>query len=263
MTDYSKSTNFTAKDSLPSGNPSKLIKGSEFDTEFTALQTAVNSKADEASPSFTGTITVGSGATISTNSVTVSDVELGYLDGVTSNLQTQITNEVNTRTSEDALKAPLDSPTFTGTPAAPTATTGTNTTQLATTAFVNSTAFNTALPSQTGNSGKYVTTNGTDASWAALSVTQDWIVKTTTYTAVNGDRIAADTTGGAFTITLPATPSTGHYVEFTDGAGTWATNALTIARNGSTIMGLSEDMTASTNNDSFGLVYNGSTWRFF
>lgn len=263
MSDYTKATNFTAKDSLPSGNPSKLVKGNEIDTELAAIQTAVNSKSDEASPSFTGTVTIGSGANISTNSVTVSDVELGYLDGVTSNIQTQITNEVNTRTSEDALKAPLASPTFTGTPAAPTAATGTNTTQLATTAFVNTTAFNTALPSQTGNNGKYVTTDGTNASWASLTVTQDWIVKTTTYTAVNGDRIAADTSGGAFTITLPATPTTGHYVEFTDGGGSFATNNLTITHGGSTIMALSENMTVSTNNAGFGLVYNGTTWRIF
>lgn len=263
MSDYSKTTNFTAKDSLPSGNAGKIVKGAEIDVEFTAIQTAVNSKADEVSPSLSGTIALAAGATISTNSVSVSDVELGYLDGATSNLQTQITTEVTNRTNADLLKADLASPALTGTPTAPTAATGTNTTQIATTAFTNATAFNTALPSQTGNSGKYVTTNGTDASWVALSVTQDWVAKTTTYTAVNGNRISADTTGGAFTITLPATPSTGHYVEFTDGAGTWATAALTIARNGSTIMGLSEDMTCSTNNDSFGLVYNGSTWRFF
>ena len=47
MSDYSKTTNFTAKDSLPSGNPSKLIKGSEFDTEFDALETAVATKANK------------------------------------------------------------------------------------------------------------------------------------------------------------------------------------------------------------------------
>jgi hypothetical protein len=103
-----------------------------------------------------------------------------------------------------------------------------------------------------------------DTLYAAVGSGSGWITKTTTYNpAVNGDRIAADTSGGAFTITLPSTPTTGHYVEFTDGAGTWATNALTIGRNGSTIMGLSEDMTCSTNNDSFGLVYNGATWRMF
>ena len=61
-----------------------------------------------------------------------------------------------------------NSPALTGTPTAPTAGAGTNTTQIATTEFVQSTAFSSALPSQTGNTGKYVTTNGTTASWVPL-----------------------------------------------------------------------------------------------
>lgn len=76
MTDYTKSTNFTSKDSLSTGNALKIIKGAEFDTEFNAISTAVASKAD------------------------------------------------------------LNSPALIGTPTAPTASSGTNTTQLATTAFV-------------------------------------------------------------------------------------------------------------------------------
>lgn len=62
--------------------------------------------------------------------------------------------------------APLASPAFTGTPTAPTAAAGTSTTQLATTAFVTATSFSSVLPGQTGNAGKYITTDGTNASWA-------------------------------------------------------------------------------------------------
>jgi|TARA_R100000093_G_C1937711_1_gene70966 hypothetical protein len=57
VSDYTIVTNFGAKDSLPSGNPSKVIKGSEFTTEYTAVQVAVNSKSNIASPTFTGTVT--------------------------------------------------------------------------------------------------------------------------------------------------------------------------------------------------------------
>ena len=57
MSDYTIVTNFGAKDSLPSDNPSKVIKGSEFTTEYTAVQTAGNSKGNIASPTFTGTVT--------------------------------------------------------------------------------------------------------------------------------------------------------------------------------------------------------------
>lgn len=76
MANYLKATDFAAKDALLSGDPNKIVKGTEIDDEFDAIQTAVNSKANIASP------------------------------------------------------------TFTGTPAAPTAAAGTNTTQVATTAFV-------------------------------------------------------------------------------------------------------------------------------
>ena len=57
MSNYTKTTNFTVKDSLASGNPAKIIKGSEIDSEFDAIQTAVSTKADSASPTFTGTVT--------------------------------------------------------------------------------------------------------------------------------------------------------------------------------------------------------------
>jgi hypothetical protein len=68
-------------------------------------------------------------------SSTVSATELGYLDGVTSAVQTQIDSKLATSTAASTY-APLASPALTGTPTAPTATAGTNTTQVATTAFV-------------------------------------------------------------------------------------------------------------------------------
>ena len=57
MSNYVKATNFTAKDSLPSGNSGKIIKGTEIDTEFTAIASAISSKADLNSPALTGTPT--------------------------------------------------------------------------------------------------------------------------------------------------------------------------------------------------------------
>jgi hypothetical protein len=57
MSNYTKATDFAAKDSLPSGNANKIVRGTEINTEFAAIQTAVNSKADLASPTFTGTLT--------------------------------------------------------------------------------------------------------------------------------------------------------------------------------------------------------------
>ena len=58
MTDYTKTTDFTSKDSLPSGDSGKIIRGAEFGTEFDNIETAVNSKSNKENPSFTGNITV-------------------------------------------------------------------------------------------------------------------------------------------------------------------------------------------------------------
>ena len=57
MSNYTKSTDFAVKDSLASGNPSKIVKGTEIDTEFSAIQSAVNSKADTNNSALTGTTT--------------------------------------------------------------------------------------------------------------------------------------------------------------------------------------------------------------
>ena len=57
MSDYSKSTNFTTKDTLPTGNAGKIVKGTELDTEFTAISSAIASKADISSPALLGTPT--------------------------------------------------------------------------------------------------------------------------------------------------------------------------------------------------------------
>jgi hypothetical protein len=55
MANYVKSTNFTSKDSLPTGDPLKVVKGTEIDVEFNNIATAVTSKADSANPTFSGT----------------------------------------------------------------------------------------------------------------------------------------------------------------------------------------------------------------
>jgi hypothetical protein len=62
LASYVKATNFTAKDSLPSGNAGKIIKGGEIDTEYTAIASAISSKADLNSPALTGTPTAPTAA---------------------------------------------------------------------------------------------------------------------------------------------------------------------------------------------------------
>ena len=58
MSNYTKTTDFAAKDTLPGGDTNKVVRGTEFETEFDAISTAIATKSDTASPTFTGTVTI-------------------------------------------------------------------------------------------------------------------------------------------------------------------------------------------------------------
>lgn len=88
------------------------------------------------------------------------------------------------------------------------------------------------------------------------------VIKTATYTAIAGDSIIANTTGGVFAITLPANPSAGNRVKISDG-GDWSVNPLTVARNGSTIEGSATDFLLDINDISVDFIYDGSTWQVY
>lgn len=185
------------------------------------------------SPTFTGTVTIPSGASI-------------------------------------ADYATLLSPALTGTPTAPTAVVGTNTTQIATTAFVTATSFVSALPGQAGNAGKFVTTDGTNASWADAVTptgTQTLTNKTIrqTVSEISGNTNA--TTGvqyvftASLTLTLPASPTVGDVVSFANNSGT---STCVIGRNGSNIMSLAENLTIDATTAPIDLMYASASrgWVF-
>jgi hypothetical protein len=162
MANYTKLTDFASKDALPTGNAAKIVKGTEIDDEFEALETAVATKSDIASPAFTGVPTAPTAAagTNTTQLATTAHVFAERSNAVTltnktvnltSNTLTGTTAQFNTALSDDNFATltntvtltnkTLTSPTIsdadlTGTPTAPTAATTTDTTQVATTAFV-------------------------------------------------------------------------------------------------------------------------------
>lgn len=140
MANYVKATNFTAKDGLPTGNSGKIVKGAELDTEYTAIASAIASKAD------------------------------------------------------------INSQTFTGTPAAPTASTGTNTTQIATTAFVNASILY-AVPAGviTMWSGSVATI---PTGWALCNGSNGTPDLRDRFVVGAGNNYAVNATGGADSVTL-------------------------------------------------------------
>ncbi len=86
-----------------------------------------------------------------------------------------------------------------------------------------------------------------------------WKVKTANYTAANWEGVLCDSSGSAFTVTLPASPSAGNSVIVKSWSSA-ATNNITIGRNSQTIVGVAADMTISQPNIEVNFVYSGSTW---
>jgi len=125
MSDYTIAVNWSGKDALSDSDAAKVISGADFNTEFVAARTAINSKQD---------INGDSGEDFAMNNGTVA----GTL--TVTGVPTIPTASAGTNTTQAASTAFVQgekaSPTFTGTPSAPTASAGTNTTQIATTAFV-------------------------------------------------------------------------------------------------------------------------------
>ena len=104
-----------------------------------------------------------------------------------------------------------------------------------------------------------ITINSTAGAGNGLNT---WVLKTSAYTAVDGDRIIESTQGGAFAITLPATPITGAYVQIADGFN-WGAAGLTILRNGSTIESIADDLLLDVQGAIIELVYSGTSWEVF
>ena len=133
----------------------------------------------------------------------------------------------------------------------------------ATKKYVDDTAFNAnsgILPGQTGNQFATLTTDGTTASWEqdivpeVVSAAETMVARRLPY--------LADLSGGAFTLTLPASPSEGDVVQVITDANA-SSNNLTIGRNGETIGGVAEDMTINLNGTRVVLVYSSSNWRVY
>ena len=131
MSNYTKTTNFASKDNLSPGNPLKIVKGTEIDTEFNNIQTAVGTKTDNASANITGGSITGI-------------TDLAVADGGTG---------ASTATA----------------------------------------ALNNLLPTQTGNANKYLQTDGTNATWDAVSLSTSDI--TGTLPVANGGTGVTTSTG--------------------------------------------------------------------
>lgn len=175
MSSYTKATNFATKDTLPTGDSNKIVKGTEIDNEFNAISGAISSKADIASP------------------------------------------------------------TFTGTPAGPTATTGSNTTQLANTAYVKQEITAQALG------------NMSTQAKSAVDITGGTIVGIT-------DLAVADGGTGASSITANS-------VILGNGGSTLSGNLVAPGTSGNVLKSNGTTWTSAAITPPSGLGLNGETWH--
>jgi len=125
----------------------------------------------------------------------------------------------------------------------------------------STTSYTLTWPATTGSADQILTTNGSGVlSFVDNSGGTDWqAIKTTTYTAVAGEGIFANTSGGAWTLTLPASPTIGDEVSVVDYAGTFDTYNLTVGRNSKNIQGAAADLTVATERAAFTLVFTDNT----
>jgi len=114
----------------------------------------------------------------------------------------------------------------------------------------------------TGTSGQFI---GFDASGNPIastpSITQSYVYASGNYTATANQSIAADTSGGAWTLTLPPNPANGTVVTVADVKASWSTNNLTISPpSGSTIQGSVQNLICNVSNWQVTLYYNNTSW---
>ena len=135
---------------------------------------------------------------------------------------------------------------------------------LSTTANANLVAAINSITYAVGSSGNVLTSNGNVWLSSALPASGlSYVVASANTAIINNQGILANTALGAFTITLPASPAAGNQVVVADSYGDFGANAVTVARNGSTIENAAEELVLDIAGASVQLVYTGNTWDVF
>jgi len=283
MSNYTKTVNFAAKDSLPSGDAAKIVKGTEIDTEFNNIATASATKADAAGAALTGTTTF---ETISDGTISIT----AFVDE-----DNMASNSATLLPTQQSVKAYVDASVFTGVAdgsittakladdavtAAKLASNAVVTAsivddnvtqakiaddavgadQLAASAVVTASIVDDAVTAAKLASSAVVTDSIVDDAVTAAKIASEpvtvgitSVVTSSSITATANTHVYVDTAGQ--TITLPASPTIGQRVLITVGNFT----DTVVGRNGSNIMSSGTDMTLDKEYLSIQFIYTNST----
>jgi hypothetical protein len=254
MTNYVKSTNFATKDNLASGDPLKIVKGTEINTEYDNIAIAVATKADTASPTFTGTVTI---PTVAISAGTITGItDLAVADGGTG-ASTAANARTNLSAASSGANSDITSITGLTTALAPSQG-GTGATTLTANNVVLGNGTSAVQFVAPGTSGNVLVSNGTTWTSGGAGVTS----------AVAGNGIAVSGATGAVTISLDFyTGSTANNTSYPIGSylllaygssGSIPANNASVSAFSATTTGASGTYNASAGSGSSAL---SGTWR--
>lgn len=249
MSNYTKTTDFAAKDSLTTGDPAKTIKGAEFEVEFDDISTAIATKADEASPTFTGTVTVPTPFTVGSTSVTSTGTELNLLDGASAG------TVVNSKAVVYGASGEVNATTL----------------QIGGASITSSATELNLLDGITSVLDEDDMSSDSDTSLATQQSIKAYVdansgmafdstAKTSGFTAVSGNTYMLDTSSASFTVTLPGSPAAGDEIGFMDVASTFDSNPVTLGRNSLKVFNAAADGTLDVKGYAGVIVYTGTTY---
>ena len=275
MTAYTKSTNFATKDTLTSGDPLKIVKGTEINTEFDNIATAVNSKSDTASPTFTGTVTIpilsvtGTGtfgSTITYGGVTLTAAVTGTGKMVLDTSPTLVTPVLGVATATSinklTLTAPATSATLTVADGASLVTSGAYSLTLTATAATNVTLPTTGTLATLAGSEAFTNktlTNPTVTNYVETVVAIGNSGTTQTLSLTNGTVQTVTMTGNC-TFTMPTATAGKSFILICTQDGTGSRTAVFTSVKFPSGTAPTLTTTATTGVDILTFVANGTSW---